>query len=89
MSQRSVGVREANRLWIRFHAIILQKSRMRRRARTDLCGGRLVRVVPTATSTHFWCNSGLVMIVGQARTLTCLKKRFRLRFGSRIEMAGN
>ena len=28
---------------------ILQKSRMRRRARTDLCGGRFVRIVPTAT----------------------------------------
>jgi hypothetical protein len=28
---------------------ILQKSRMRRRARTDLCGGRSVRIVPTAT----------------------------------------
>jgi len=31
------------------HAMILQKSRMRRRARTDLCGGRFVRTVPTAT----------------------------------------
>ena len=34
-----------------FALFILQKSRMRRRARTDLCGGRLVRVVPTATVT--------------------------------------
>ena len=34
-----------------FALFILQKSRMRRRARTDLCGGRLVRVVPTATTT--------------------------------------
>jgi len=31
------------------HAMILQKSRMRKRARTDLCGGRFVRTVPTAT----------------------------------------
>src|SRR5258708_17178929 len=29
--------------------LILRKSRMRRRARTDLCGGRPVMVVPTAT----------------------------------------
>src|SRR5258708_7471201 len=29
--------------------LILSKSRMRRRARTDLCGGRSVMVVPTAT----------------------------------------
>jgi hypothetical protein len=28
---------------------ILGKSRMRKRARTDLCGGRSVMVVPTAT----------------------------------------
>ena len=31
------------------HAMILQRSRMRRSARTDLCGGRFVRTVPTAT----------------------------------------
>src|SRR5216684_6686147 len=31
--------------------LILRKSRMRRRARTDLCGGRSVMVVPTATVT--------------------------------------
>ena len=29
---------------------ILGKSRMRKRARTDLCGGRPVMVVPTATT---------------------------------------
>src|SRR6266478_7975046 len=29
--------------------LILRKSRMRRRARTDLCGGRSATVVPTAT----------------------------------------
>ncbi len=29
--------------------LILRKSRMRRRAHTDLCGGRSVMIVPTAT----------------------------------------
>src|SRR3954447_20669004 len=29
--------------------LILNKSRMRKRARTDLCGGRSVMIVPTAT----------------------------------------
>src|ERR1017187_6427644 len=29
--------------------LILRKSRMRRRARTDLCGGRSVMIVPPAT----------------------------------------
>jgi hypothetical protein len=29
--------------------LILRKSRMRRRARTDLCGGRSLMIVPTAT----------------------------------------
>src|ERR1017187_649866 len=29
--------------------LILRESRMRRRARTDLCGGRSVMIVPTAT----------------------------------------
>ncbi len=32
--------------------LILRKSRMRRRARTDLCGGRSAMVVPTATVSH-------------------------------------
>ena len=32
--------------------LILRKSRMRRRARTDLCGGRSVMVVPTATKAN-------------------------------------
>jgi hypothetical protein len=31
--------------------LIQSKSRMRRRARTDLCGGRSAMVVPTATVT--------------------------------------
>src|SRR6266849_6735048 len=33
--------------------LILRKSRMRRRARTDLCGGRSVMVVPTATTIRW------------------------------------
>jgi hypothetical protein len=32
--------------------LILGKSHMRKRARTDLCGGRSVMVVPTATAIH-------------------------------------
>src|SRR4051812_48415216 len=35
----------------RFYATHLSESRMRRRARTDLCGGRSVMAVPTATFT--------------------------------------
>jgi hypothetical protein len=34
--------------------LILRKSRMRRRARTDLCGGRSAMVVPTATVIETW-----------------------------------
>src|SRR5664280_1554105 len=53
MFQRLDGVREANRcLWVALTPFILQKSRMRRRARTDLCGGRSAMVVPTATTIH-------------------------------------
>ena len=43
-----------------FTPLILHKSRVRRRASTDLCGGRPVKAVPTATitrvraPTHFW-----------------------------------
>ena len=43
------GVRRANCSFSLSDVTILQKSRMRRRARTDLCGGRFVRIVPTAT----------------------------------------
>ena len=51
MSQRLDGVREANRCHgFALTPFILQKSRMRKRARTDLCGGRSVRIVPTATA---------------------------------------
>jgi hypothetical protein len=32
---------------------IHRKSRMRKGARTDLCGGRSVMIVPTATVIHF------------------------------------
>ncbi len=46
MSQGTGGVRQAV-----LPPLIHGKSRMRRRARTDLCGGRSVMVVPTAT-TH-------------------------------------
>ena len=50
MSQRLIGVREASLSHgLALTLFILQKSRMRRRARTDLCGGRSVMGVPTAT----------------------------------------
>src|SRR5258708_4850937 len=44
MSQGMGGVRQAV-----LPPLIHGKSRMRRRARTDLCGGRSVMIVPTAT----------------------------------------
>jgi hypothetical protein len=47
------GVRRANCSFSLSGVMILQKSRMRRRARTDLCGGRFVRIVPTATVRNF------------------------------------
>ena len=63
MSQRFDGVREANRGLGLLTPFILQKSRMRRRARTDLCGGRSARIVPTATPMAFWTvNSTLYAI---------------------------
>jgi hypothetical protein len=44
------GAREASpSYWLALTLFILQKSRMRRRARTDLCGGRSAMGVPTAT----------------------------------------
>jgi len=43
-------------LWLASPLRIPGKSRMRKRARTDLCGGRSAMVVPTATS-----NSGPVV----------------------------
>jgi hypothetical protein len=46
MSQGMGGVRQAV-----LPPMIHGKSRMRKRARTDLCGGRSVMVVPTATLT--------------------------------------
>jgi hypothetical protein len=55
MFQRLDGVREANRcLWVALTPFILQKSRMRKRARTDLCGGRSAMIVPTATMCFLW-----------------------------------
>src|SRR6266481_9609842 len=47
MSQGMGGVRQAV-----LPLLIHGKSRMRRRARTDLCGGRSVMIVPTATVIH-------------------------------------
>ena len=53
MFQRLDGVREANRcLWVALTPFILHKSRMRKRARTDLCGGRSAMIVPTATTMY-------------------------------------
>jgi hypothetical protein len=53
MSPRLDGAREASlSRWLAFTPFILQKSRMRRRARTDLCGGRSAMGVPTATITR-------------------------------------
>jgi len=50
MSPRLDSVREARlSYWLALSPLILQKSRMRRRARTDLCGLRSVMGVPTAT----------------------------------------
>ena len=49
MSPRLDGAREASlSRWLALTPFILQKSRMRRRARTDLCGGRSAMGVPTA-----------------------------------------
>ena len=67
MSQRFDGVREANRGLGLLTPFILQKSRMRRRARTDLCGGRSARIVPTATRTAH-CSSSF--------DEECFRKRF-------------
>ena len=39
-------------LWLASPLRIPGKSRMRKRARTDLCGGRTAMVVPTATAIH-------------------------------------
>ena len=60
MFQRLDGVREANRcLWVALTPFILQKSRMRKRARTDLCGGRSAMIVPTATKWR--CQYGWIL----------------------------
>jgi len=57
MFQRLDGVREANRcLWVALTPLIPQKSRMRKRARTDLCGGRSAMIVPTATKWRCQCG---------------------------------
>jgi hypothetical protein len=41
---------------------ILGKSRMRKRARTDLCGNRPAMVVPTATVISFWCKISIILV---------------------------
>ena len=46
--------------------LILGKSRMRKRARTDLCGGRSAMVVPTATTGPGPITSGLSVIQPQS-----------------------
>ncbi len=56
MSQGMGGVRQAV-----LPLLIHGKSRMRKRARTDLCGGRSVMIVPTATLIHLddkWNEKG-------------------------------
>ncbi len=56
MSQGTGGVRQAI-----LPQLIHGKSRMRKRARTDLCGGRSVMIVPTATLIHLddkWNEKG-------------------------------
>jgi len=58
MFQRLDGVREANRcLWVALTPFILQRSRMRKRARTDLCGGRSAMIVPTASVPSMFDSS--------------------------------
>ena len=52
-----------------FAPFILQKSRMRRRARTDLCGGRSVMIVPTATVSG-----------SETANLPCCRQTARLRY---------
>ena len=65
MLQRLDGEREANRcLWVALTPFILQKSRMRKRARTDLCGGRSAMIVPTATKWR--CQCGCRMLLGSS-----------------------
>ena len=56
MSQGLGGVRQAA-----LPPLIHGKSRMRKRARTDLCGGRSVMIVPTAT----------VIPLGASAAMTC------------------
>jgi hypothetical protein len=71
MSQRLDGVRAAKRgLGLLSRHSTLQKSRMRRRARTDLCGGRSVRIVPTATA--------MVDLVGKQKRTACEAVRRRV-----------
>src|SRR5271157_3531210 len=64
------GVREANRcLWVALTLFILQKSRMRKRARTDLCGGRSAMIVPTANTWR--CQCGYRMLADLSAPIPC------------------
>src|SRR5258707_9145629 len=54
--------------------LILRKSRMRRRARTDLCGGRSVMVVPTATAIQKRASRKLWGRVSTLRTTFASQK---------------
>jgi hypothetical protein len=71
MSQGMGGVRQAA-----LPPLIHGKSRMRRRARTDLCGGRSVMIVPTAT------------IYGDGLTVDYRKTEFGEESGSNLPPTG-
>ena len=64
MSQGLDGVRQAA-----LPPLIHGKSRMRRRARTDLCGGRSVMVVPTATTTLNQSQLGCIFSQGERKVI--------------------
>jgi hypothetical protein len=65
--------------------LILRKSRMRKRARTDLCGGRSVMVVPTATAIPSqksgWGKRSFVE--GRLRSHLC---EYRLNEAARLQL---
>jgi hypothetical protein len=68
MSQRLHGVREASlSYWLALTPFILQKSRMRKRACTDLCGGRSAMGVPTATVSGRYYRVAGNTLTGPAR----------------------
>jgi hypothetical protein len=59
--------------------LILRKSRMRRRARTDLCGGRSAMVVPTATVRSYRFEDRYTRISSVLDFLTRRRLRRQLR----------